>query len=118
MEAPERDRWAGEVKFLKAYYHFCLVRRYGPIPLIKENLPIGADPDEVKVMRDPVDSCFNYIVELIDESMEYLPTEIANPMDELGRVTAAIALSMKRSEERSVGKECVSTCKSRWSPYQ
>src|SRR3546814_5399723 len=24
---------------------------------------------------------------------------------------------IKRSEERRVGKECVSTCKSRWSPY-
>src|SRR3546814_3951759 len=23
----------------------------------------------------------------------------------------------QRSEERSVGKECVSTCRSRWSPY-
>src|SRR3546814_17716108 len=26
-------------------------------------------------------------------------------------------LSAKRSEERRVGKECVSTCRSRWSPY-
>src|SRR3546814_12851207 len=25
--------------------------------------------------------------------------------------------SAKRSEERRVGKECVSTCRSRWSPY-
>src|SRR3546814_11290156 len=25
--------------------------------------------------------------------------------------------SEKRSEERRVGKECVSTCRSRWSPY-
>src|SRR3546814_9218920 len=25
--------------------------------------------------------------------------------------------SGKRSEERRVGKECVSTCRSRWSPY-
>src|SRR3546814_17217671 len=24
---------------------------------------------------------------------------------------------MQRSEERRVGKECVSTCRSRWSPY-
>src|SRR3546814_1365894 len=31
---------------------------------------------------------------------------------EMGR--AAIV----RSEERRVGKECVSTCRSRWSPYQ
>src|SRR3546814_20026631 len=26
--------------------------------------------------------------------------------------------SYTRSEERRVGKECVSTCRSRWSPYQ
>src|SRR3546814_3612466 len=26
-------------------------------------------------------------------------------------------LSQGRSEERRVGKECVSTCRSRWSPY-
>src|SRR3546814_8862201 len=25
--------------------------------------------------------------------------------------------AMMRSEERRVGKECVSTCRSRWSPY-
>src|SRR3546814_20764096 len=26
-------------------------------------------------------------------------------------------LDLQRSEERRVGKECVSTCRSRWSPY-
>src|SRR3546814_3587099 len=26
-------------------------------------------------------------------------------------------MSQRRSEERRVGKECVSTCRSRWSPY-
>src|SRR3546814_15920128 len=26
--------------------------------------------------------------------------------------------TLVRSEERRVGKECVSTCRSRWSPYQ
>src|SRR3546814_6099432 len=29
----------------------------------------------------------------------------------------AAAEALKRSEERRVGKECVSTCRSRWSPY-
>src|SRR3546814_10534202 len=28
-----------------------------------------------------------------------------------------VELSVERSEERRVGKECVSTCRSRWSPY-
>src|SRR3546814_8448451 len=28
-----------------------------------------------------------------------------------------VNIELKRSEERRVGKECVSTCRSRWSPY-
>src|SRR3546814_20154600 len=29
----------------------------------------------------------------------------------------AVAAALMRSEERRVGKECVRTCRSRWSPY-
>src|SRR3546814_17867879 len=29
----------------------------------------------------------------------------------------SLAANAQRSEERRVGKECVSTCRSRWSPY-
>src|SRR3546814_15296997 len=38
----------------------------------------------------------------------------------LGREAVAVAIivyRIERSEERRVGKECVSTCRSRWSPY-
>src|SRR3546814_16114594 len=31
--------------------------------------------------------------------------------------TLAFSANQARSEERRVGKECVSTCRSRWSPY-
>src|SRR3546814_1216577 len=33
------------------------------------------------------------------------------------RVNATGSAEKVRSEERRVGKECVSTCRSRWSPY-
>src|SRR3546814_49893 len=33
------------------------------------------------------------------------------------RVHELFQVKGKRSEERRVGKECVSTCRSRWSPY-
>src|SRR3546814_20577698 len=37
---------------------------------------------------------------------------------EAGRLDEALAIyRWFRSEERRVGKECVSTCRSRWSPY-
>src|SRR3546814_13446609 len=32
-------------------------------------------------------------------------------------VALAVDVEHRRSEERRVGKECVSTCRSRWSPY-
>src|SRR3546814_11035714 len=31
--------------------------------------------------------------------------------------TTEFKINLLRSEERRVGKECVSTCRSRWSPY-
>jgi hypothetical protein len=95
MDEVEKNRWIAEVKFLKAYYHFYLVRMYGPIPIVKVNLPIDADVNEVKVSRAPVDSCFNYITKLIDEAVPYLPLTIDNPARELGRITQPIAMSLK-----------------------
>src|SRR3546814_10523344 len=35
----------------------------------------------------------------------------------VSRLSPSCINSQQRSEERRVGKECVSTCRSRWSPY-
>src|SRR3546814_14740493 len=39
------------------------------------------------------------------------------PCTILGMIHRAELISGCRSEERRVGKECVSTCRSRWTPY-
>lgn len=91
----ERKRWKAEVKFLKAYYHYWLLKSYGPIPIIRENLPIYVDSEDVKVYRDPVDDVVNYIVELIDEAVEDLPLRLMSDAIELGRITKPIALAIK-----------------------
>src|SRR3546814_18043454 len=36
---------------------------------------------------------------------------------DLGGIAGLLHVTDMRSEERRVGKECVSTCRSRWSPY-
>lgn len=95
MDETERDRWIAEAKFLKAYYHFILVRMYGPVPIVKKNLPIDATTTQVKVSRAPVDSCFLYIKQLIDEATPSLPLTILDPTKEAGRITQPIALSFK-----------------------
>ena len=95
ISEPERKRWIAEVKFLKAYYHFWLFKSYGPIPIIRENLPIYTDTKDVKVYREPVDEVINYIVELIDEATPDLPPVLMSETLEFGRITQPIALAIK-----------------------
>ncbi len=70
---------------------------YGPIPLTRENMPVDADVYAVKVEREPVDECFDYIVQLLDEACEgdVLPTIVLDPASDYGRITKPIALSLK-----------------------
>src|SRR3546814_12616821 len=51
----------------------------------------------------------------VEEALSLLPQRLVD----VGRFLDGIdnAVFIERSEERRVGKECVSTCRSRWSPY-
>jgi hypothetical protein len=95
MNNIEKTRWAAEVKFIKAFHHFWLLQMYGPIPIVRENLPIDATPEEAAVFRDPVDEVVDYIVQLINEAVPDLPLKVENEVSELGRITQAIALAVK-----------------------
>lgn len=74
---------------------FWMMRMYGPIPIIKENIPVSAGEDEVRVVRDKIDDIVTYIVSLIDESVEYLPLNIQNEAAEMGRITRPAAKAIK-----------------------
>lgn len=63
----EREDWIAQVKVLKAYYHFYLIRLYGPIVIADQNLEPFSSMEEVRQERQPIDSCFNYVTGLIDE---------------------------------------------------
>jgi len=91
----EKAQWIAEVKFLKAYYHFFLLRMYGPIPVIRKNIEVSADVDAVKVKREPVDTVVNYVVQLLDEAVADLPHQPGNQLEELGRATKTMALAVK-----------------------
>jgi hypothetical protein len=95
IDTDERTRWIAEAKFLKAYYHFGLLRLYGPIPIIDKAIPISADPSTVQVKRESVDYCVNYIANLLDECYYGLPLLIYDTQNELGRITRPINRALK-----------------------
>jgi len=89
----ERERWIGEAEFLKAYYHYYMLRMYGPIPVMRNSIDI--DAEDIFTRRQPVDVCVDYIAALLDSSYEKLPMKITDENTELGRITQTIALAVK-----------------------
>ena len=94
MTEEEMNMWAAEAKFLKAYYHFLLFTYYGPIPIVDINLPISASDNAVRVKRETVDRCVEYIVQTIDDALIDLPSRVLSSND-LGRIDQVIAKSIK-----------------------
>ncbi|WP_025764446.1 RagB/SusD family nutrient uptake outer membrane protein [Dyadobacter tibetensis] len=93
----EQERWTAEAKILKAYFHFYLMRMYGPIPIIRRNIEVSEGLEAVRVSRDPVDQVTDYIISLLDEAIENpeLPLTITDVGAELGRLTKVAAYALK-----------------------
>lgn len=92
----ERERWTAEVKFLKAFYHFFLMKLYGPIVLVDENHPLSATPEETMDYREPIDVVVDFIVDLMDDAIENgLPETLPDPNTEYGRIDQTVAKAYK-----------------------
>lgn len=92
VEPEEATEWLAEAKFLSAYYHFMLLRRYGPIAIIDKRVSMDATPNSFPG-RMHYDYCVNWICQRLDEAAEVLPaTRIGS---ENGRATSVICKALK-----------------------
>lgn len=93
MTEQEKSEWKAQVKFLKAYYNFLLLQRYGPIVIIDELVDADATSDQLFLPRSKVEDCFDYIIKLMDEAIPDL-TERTTQLN-LGQVDQVIAKAIK-----------------------
>ena len=93
MMVSEKKAMAAQVKFLKAYYHFILLRHYGPIVIQDKIIQADAVGEEMYPRRQKVEDCFNYILQLLDEAIPDLKERL--PDSERGLIDRTIALSIK-----------------------
>lgn len=84
--------YKGEAKFLIAYYHFLLLKSYGPVLLMKEAYPITMATSDFPE-RDTYDDCVQWISDLFDEAATLLPTEQRSIA--YGRATSVAAKAIK-----------------------
>ncbi|MEE1945024.1 RagB/SusD family nutrient uptake outer membrane protein [Pedobacter sp. KR3-3] len=85
--------YKAQANFLIAYYHFLLVRMYGPVVIIRNIKDVESSPDTYDA-RNTYDECVNFIVEKFDESAAVLPTTRTDN-NEYGLATKIAAKSLK-----------------------
>lgn len=84
--------YKAEATFLIAYYHFLLLRAYGPVPVIREALDPNADADSYPE-RSSIDEVVEFIDEKIAEALPGLATSFSG--QEYGRFTRYAALALQ-----------------------
>lgn len=93
---PDADKTAltAECRFIRAYYYFDLVKKYGGMPIINEVQSFNGDNlAALKVPRNKEDEVYEYILAEIDAVITDLPdTRIAA---ESNRATKSVALALK-----------------------
>ncbi|HYH57225.1 MAG TPA: RagB/SusD family nutrient uptake outer membrane protein, partial [Anseongella sp.] len=86
-----KARYAGEAKFLRALHYFHLVRLFGGVPLITEE--VTSPSDAFTEERATAEQVYEQIIKDAGEAAESLPAEYASDAD-LGRATRGAALTL------------------------
>ncbi|GAP72820.1 RagB/SusD domain-containing protein [Candidatus Symbiothrix dinenymphae] len=93
MKAEEIADWKAQVLFLKAYYHFLLLRQYGPIAIMDKATSPYANPQSQFVLRSKIDACFNYIIQTMGDAIPALLLEKSG--NDFGQVDRRAATAIK-----------------------
>ncbi|MEC3879461.1 RagB/SusD family nutrient uptake outer membrane protein [Parapedobacter sp. 10938] len=93
LNQQSKDVMKAEARFLRAYFYFCLLRRYGPVYIWGDQDSDILIPSD-SVDRHPLAANVDFIVSEFDKSIAVLPTQITDQAW-LGRVTKGAAMAAK-----------------------
>ena len=82
-----------ELRFLRAYFYFDLLRTYGDVPLVTTTL---TNAEANSITRTPADEIVKFIVDELDAVAPYLPVSYLTEVgSEIGRATRIAAFALK-----------------------
>ncbi|MDD4992851.1 MAG: RagB/SusD family nutrient uptake outer membrane protein [Paludibacter sp.] len=93
---PLKRAWKAEARFLRAYFYFELVKRYGGVPIVSEK-PYALG-DNLEIPRNTFGECIDYIVNELDtikDSLRSIPIADVNSEGHVVTQEAAMALKCR-----------------------
>lgn len=94
LQQATMDDYIAQADFLIAYYHFLLLRSYGPIILIKEEPLLNTAPENF-LGRSTFDECVAWISEKFQDVATKLPSKRANQFAGLATSLAAKSINAR-----------------------
>ena len=92
LSAAIRDRMKAETRFIRAWHYFNLMKWWGDVPLLKEDITA----DQAKTMpRTPRADVLTFITDELDAAAAALPTRDQYTAADNGRITKGAALALK-----------------------
>ena len=92
---PMTQVWKSEARFLKALFYFELVKRYGGVPILRDDATYEIN-DDIELPRNTFEYCINYIVSELDSIKGSLRTvPLQNPAADGHVVTQGAAMALK-----------------------
>ena len=88
LSQDDKNRLTGEMKTLRAFRYFTLVKHYGGVPIITRTYGLN---DNFSVSRNTADECFQFILSQLDSAITLLPAIATNA----GAIDQGVALSIK-----------------------
>ncbi len=91
--AQQLELFPYELRFLRAYFYFELLRAYGDVPLVTTTL---TNAQANNISRTPAADIVKFIVEELDAIAPYLPVSyVTEPGAEIGRATRVACFALK-----------------------
>ena len=102
-----RGHYKGEARALRAIFYYWMMRLYGPVIILPNEVPVEGTGDEIFFPRNTFDECVDYVVTQLDsayteikQSVQGTPQAADQPLSfnnvkEWGRVTTGVCKAYK-----------------------
>jgi hypothetical protein len=93
LSAARKTKLIAEARFMRAWYYFALVRLYGGVQLMGDEVNDELPSYEYK--RNTYKECVDYIVKELDEAAKNLPNSLNIDASDYGRVASGACKALK-----------------------
>lgn len=107
VDALTRGHYKAEARAMRALFYFWMMRLYGPVIILQDQVPVNGSGDEIFFKRNTFDDCVNYVADQLDSAYAEIKQSVIGSQQaadqplsysnikEWGRITTGVCKAYK-----------------------